>query len=158
MKTYAINYKGTIRVSNGIPNKFKWSGGYVAGNGSNMPMNKLRDMGWKEVITPDYDTDLQKLGNIYFDSPNNSYTYNVIDIVISKTLSELKDEKISKIKNWASNELKKTDWALIRKMDTGQDVPDTVQAARDAVRIQMTALESEVNDLTKKVDVIKYTF
>ena len=43
-------------------------------------------------------------------------------------------------------------------MDTGQEVPETIQAARDAVRLQMSALESEVQALTKKVDVIKYTF
>ena len=158
MKTYAINYKGTITVSNGIPNKFKWSGGYVAGNGSNIPMNKLKAMGWKEVITPEYDKDIQELGDVYFDSPNNSFTYPVIDKKISKTLSQLKGEKISRIKDWASSELKKTDWALIRRMDTGQEVPETIQAARDAVRLQMSALESEVQALTKKVDVIKYTF
>lgn len=155
---YAININGTITVYNGIPSKLRTQSGYIAGNADKMSMAKLREMGIKDVITPEYDKDLQELGEIYFDSKNNSFTYPVIDKKISKTLSQLKGEKIQIIKDWASNELKKTDWAIIRKLDTGKDVPDTIQAARDAVRLQMSALESEVKGLTKKADVIKYNF
>ena len=158
MKTYAINYRGTITVSNGIPNKFKWSGGYVAGNGSNIPMGKLKAMGWKDVITPEYDNELQELGEIYFDSPNNSFTYPVIDKKISKTLSQLKEEKLSRIKEWASSELKQTDWAIIRKLDTGKEIPASIQEHRDEVRSTMSTLEDSLNSLTKKKDVIKFTF
>ena len=155
---YAINIKGKITVYTSIPSKLKTQNGYIAGNANTMPISKLREQGLKDVIIPEYDKDLQELGKIYFDSKTNSFTYPVIDKKISKTLSQLKGEKIRSIKDWASKELKKTDWAVIRKLDTGKDVPDTIQASRDAVRLQMSALESEVELLTKKADVIKYNF
>lgn len=155
---YAIKIKGTIRLYSSIPSKLRTQNGYIAGNADKMPLSKLRDLGLKDVITPDYDKHTQELGEIFFDSANNSFTYPVIDKPIKETLSELKSRQISRIKEWASQELSKTDWAVIRKLDTGQDIPDTIQAARDAVRLNMSAYEAEVNALTKKKDVLKYTF
>lgn len=45
--------------------------------------------GFYDVVTPDYDKALQRLGDIYFDEINRIFTYTVID----KTLEELALEK-----------------------------------------------------------------
>jgi hypothetical protein len=49
--------------------------------------------GWRDVVFPDYDAALQRLGELTFDEANDHFTYAVID----KTPEELEAERLAMI-------------------------------------------------------------
>ena len=74
----AITIDSTIKVFNGYPSTFTNSEGITTINYSKADIEKKYEDGFRDVVEPDIDYDLEKRGNIYFDSANNVYTYEVI--------------------------------------------------------------------------------
>lgn len=82
MKAVSINNE--IKVFFSLPTDWK---NYL--NFKEASLELQHQEGFYDVVTPSYNTSLQKLGAIYFDGGNSIFTYPVID----KTLEELALEK-----------------------------------------------------------------
>jgi hypothetical protein len=61
-----------------------------------------------------------------------------------RDLEELKTTFIANVKLIASSLLSSTDWAVIKKLETGADVPAEIQAKREATRIEASRLKQEI--------------
>ena len=57
-----------------------------------------------------------------------------------------------------NSELAKTDWYVIRKTDNNDAIPSDVQTSRTNLRTQSATVETEINALTEKKEVILYDF
>lgn len=80
----AIDLNGTIKTYNVLPKIWK--------NHLNLSAASdefLKQLGFYDVVKPEYNTTTQYLGEIYFDEVNEVFTYPVID----KTQEELDQEK-----------------------------------------------------------------
>ena len=51
----AIEINGEIKTYSSIPNSFNVNGKYIAGGGKNLSEEKLKEFGFKDVVTPDVD-------------------------------------------------------------------------------------------------------
>ena len=110
--------------------------------------------GFLDVVTPTYDSRVEELSAIKL--VGNVYTYDVIDRVIAQTLAELKTQKISNLKSIIGGELQKTDWVVIRQMDSGEVAPQEVIDSRAELRTQSNTIGAEIKALTTKKAVLTY--
>mgnify|MGYP003117910585 CR=1 FL=1 len=154
----AINNKGKIRVYASVPDSFTSSAG-VHMNATKMSDEKLKSIGLFDVIiSDDYDERVHTLGEVYFDSPNTVFKKDLIDKIWTETLDKLKVQKINHFKSEVNSELSKTDWYVIRKTDNNDAIPSDVQTARTNLRTQSATVETEINALTEKKEVVLYDF
>lgn len=86
----AIDINGTIKTRNKIPNKWNGVLNYSSVNNTEM---QIAD-GWRGVVNPVYNTATEKIGILYFDSINDNFTYQIIDLtqIEIDELSEIDDE------------------------------------------------------------------
>ena len=154
----AINYKGKITTYQGVPNSFKSSQGEVM-NATKMSDEELKNLGLFDVIiSGDYDEKVHDLGEVYWDTENTVFKKDLVDKTWSETLEELKTRRINHFKSIVNSELQKTDWYIIRKSDSGDAVPESVTTDRATLRTQSTTVETEINALSTKKEVILYDF
>ena len=154
----AINKNGKITIYQGVPQSFTSSQG-VHLNAPNMSEQALKDAGMFDVvISDDYDERVHTLGEIYFDSPNTVFKKDLVDKTWTETLDELKTKRINHFKSMVNSELAKTDWYVIRKTDNNDAIPSDVQTARTNLRTQSATVETEINALTEKKEVVLYDF
>ena len=97
----AIKINGNIKVYRNLPNS--WEG--VMGNFSKLSGEEIRAYGFYDVVTPNYNSTIQKLSDIFWDADNKVFTYSVSNIEFSETLEELKEAKIKSLKMNALNNL-----------------------------------------------------
>ena len=67
----------------------------------------------------------------------------------------LKTILIRNLKSQAANELKNTDWYIIRKADKGTAIPSNIQTWRDAIRTKATEMETAISDCSSVDDIAK---
>jgi len=72
----AIDINGTISTYNTIPSTWNGILNYNSINNTEM---QIFD-GWRDVVYPAYDSATQKLGDIYFDAPNDVFTYYIVEL------------------------------------------------------------------------------
>ena len=99
------------------------------------------------------------------DTPPDSRLYNWSmdsDGKITSTAKALDDsDEVPGLKTTLKNKVKKqqkslldiTDWAIIRKVDKGTDVPSNIQTYRDAIRTKATEMENAI-EATSNVEEI----
>lgn len=145
---------GVIKVYNNIPNKFSSEIGTVLGGGANLTDEQLSAHGFKDLITPDYDSRTQELANLHLEG--DVYTYDVIDVPFLETLSELKANKVSELKSMVGSILSTTDWYIIREADSGEATPAEIRGERAALRTKSDTIEAEINALTTKKSVVLF--
>tara|TARA_R110001592_G_scaffold281133_1_gene548519 strand:+ start:57 stop:518 length:462 start_codon:yes stop_codon:yes gene_type:complete len=150
----AIEINGTIKVYSKLPNS--WKG--VMGNFSKLSDEEIKAYGFYDVVTPDYNSTIKKLSDIFWDADNEVFTYNVSDIEFSQTISELKEAKINELKNRINFELVKTDWYITRKVERNIDIPSNIVAQRNDLFSKCETKEVEINALTTKANIITYEF
>jgi len=126
------------------------------------------DLGFYDVVVPDYDPVTQVIYNIHMDNsyesptpedPNATrtvFTYDVKDKVISETVAELKTKRIEELKKLAYDKLQPTDWYAIRKAEKNTNIPSDIQTERDGIRSTVVTKEAEINALTTKAAILKY--
>ena len=154
----AVNNNGKIKVYASVPDSFHSSTG-VHMNATKMSAEKLKNAGMFDVlISDDYDERVHTLGEIYFDSPNTVFKKDLVDKTWTETLDELKTKRINHFKSMVNSELAKTDWYVIRKTDNNDAIPSDVQTARTNLRTQSATVETEINALTEKKEVVLYDF
>jgi hypothetical protein len=110
--------------------------------------------GFLDVVTPTYDSRVEELSAIKL--VGDVYTYDVIDKAITQTLAELKTQKIDNLKSIIGSQLNKTDWVVIRQMDSGEVVPQEVIDSRAELRTQSNTIGAEIKALTTKKAVLTY--
>ena len=150
----AIEINGEIKTYLSIPNSFKVNGKYIAGGGKNLSEEKIKELGFKDVITPDIDYRIQELSPIYLNG--DVYTYDVIEKPIKETLAELKANKVVELKSMIGGKLSQTDWYVIRQADAGTDIPQDIKDDRAALRTASNLIEAEINALTTKKAVVLF--
>ena len=150
----AIEINGEIKTYSSIPNSFKVNEKYIAGGGKNLSEDKIKELGFKDVVTPDIDYRIQELSEIKL--VGDVYTYDVIEKSIKETLDELKEQKVSELKSIIGGRLSQTDWYIIREADNGQATPQSIKDDRAALRTASDLIEAEINALTTKKSVVLF--
>jgi len=154
----AVNNNGKIKVYASVPDSFQSSTG-VHMNAPKMTEEELKNAGMFDVlISDDYDERIHTLGEIYFDSPNTVFKKDLVDKTWTETLEELKTRRINHFKSQVNSKLAETDWYVVRKADNGDAIPSDVQTARTNLRTQSATVETEINALTEKKEVVLYDF
>ncbi len=142
----AINLNGEIKTFSKIPSV------WTDDNGTHL--NIKEGFGFKDVVTPTYDSRVEELSAIKLDG--DVYTYDVIDRVIAQTLAELKTQKIDNLKSIIGSQLQKTDWFVIRQMDSGEVAPQEIIDSRAELRTHSNTIGAEIKALTTKKAVLTY--
>jgi len=149
----AIQINGSIKTYS----KLQKTWGTVIGGFDLLSDSDLQSYGFYDVVIPEYNSNIQTLGDIEFDSNNNVYTYPVVDLTWSETLAELKEAKIASLKQTYRDKLVETDWYIIRAQE-GVAAPQEILDARATLRTECDTHEAAVNALTTKANVQSYEF
>jgi hypothetical protein len=95
----AIEIDNVITTHNTIPSV--WNGILNYNSINNIDM-QISD-GWRNVVYPTYDSATQKLGDIYFDEPNNVFTYYVVELtdaeIQDRLTSQAEVDQVTSIQN-----------------------------------------------------------
>lgn len=144
----AIEINGEIKIFDSLPKS--WN------DGERIHEN-IKDydaLGFKDLVFPEYDSRIQNIENLHLE--DNVYTYDVVDITVAESLSELKSDKIKELKSMIGIELSKTDWYIIREADNGEATPQAIKDDRAALRSKGDELEDQINALTTKKAVVLF--
>lgn len=152
----AIEINGEIKTYSSIPNSFSVNGKYIAGGGKNLSEEKLKELGFKDVVTPDIDYRIQELSEIKL--VGDIYTYDVIEKEITKTIEELKQQKIEQLNNITSSKLDAIQWYWDREQRTNglKPVPQEIKDQDASIRLENDSIEAEINALTTKKSVVLF--
>ena len=145
-------FNGTIKTYNRLPKSF----GNIIGGFDLLSDSDLETHGFYDVVTPTYDSRIKELGDIYFDSANSQFTYPVNNKTWSKSLAELKEQKVANLKSIYNNELAKTDWIIVRDKELGNTTDQDVLDDRAALRTSCSTHETAINAKTTKAQVMSY--
>lgn len=148
---------GVVKTYKSLPTEYTKSDGSVILNFRKASTETLEAEGFYDVVKPSYDSRIEKLGNIEWDADNSEFTYPKSDKTFSQTVAELKAEKKQSVKDLANKELAKTDWYVTRKADLGTAIPSEIQTERSDIRSKVTERETEIDALTTKKNVVKWT-
>jgi len=145
----AIQHEGAIKKFTSLPKVWKDE------NGTHLNITDGQAFGFYPIVTPDYDSATQYLGDIEWDGTN--FTYPVLDRTWSQTVSELKESKIANLKSIYNRKLTETDWYVVREAETGVVTPDSIKYERADLRNSANDKEAEINALTTKKAVVSYS-
>ena len=148
----AIQIGGAIKRYTTIPKSW----GNVICGFDLLGSDTWEEAGFYDVVTPDYDSATQKLGDLEWDADSSTFTYPVINKTWTQTVAELKESKIASLKYIYNRKLSETDWYIIRAQE-GIAAPQDVIDARAALRTECGTKEAEINALTTKKAVVSYS-
>ena len=133
----AIEINGSIKKYSSTPKSWK---GVFAGFDL-LSDEALETYGFYNVVEPDgYDSQIHDLGEIEFDADNSVFTYSKSNKTWSQSLADLKTQKISNLKKYHLFYC------------------SSITTERAAVRSKVDTIESEINALTTKANVVKHTY
>ena len=150
----AIDINGEIKTYNELPQS--WEG--VMGNFNMLSEDEIKDYGFYDVIIPDYDSRIEVKSEIYWDSENEVFTYDISDKVLPSTLQELKDIRITELKFVTHTKLTKTDWYITRKSERDIAIPADIISEREDIINSYETNKTNINNLTTKKEVVVYEF
>lgn len=148
----AKDYNGTIKVYSTLPKSY----GSIIGGFNLLSDSDLEGHGFYDVAVPAYDSRIQELGNIYFDSDSSQFTYPVSNKDWTESLADLKVAKVKQLKDIYNSKLAKTDWYVTRKSEKGAAIPSDIQTERDDLRTECNTHEAAINAKTTKRQVESY--
>lgn len=148
----AIQINGAIKRYTKIPKAW----GNVITGFDLLSETKWQEAGFYDVVTPNYNSNTQYLGDIEWDADNSQFTYPVIDKTWSQTLAELKEAKIENLKAIYNRKLAKTDWVIVRDTELGNTTDQSILDDRAALRAECATKEGEINAKTTKAAVANY--
>ena len=97
--SYAINRNGTIQVYTSIPKSFKGSQKEYLGGFDQLTRAEQKAEGLYDVVMPSgYNSEIHDLGDIFWDSANTQFTYPKTNKTWSKSLADMKADKIANLK------------------------------------------------------------
>ena len=120
------------------------------------------DLGFYDVIVPTYDSTIQSIHNLHFQSgyddgvsTRDVFIYDVRDKDLDD-ISTLKSNKIAELKKLANTKLSVTDWVVVRNAEKSLSIPSGVTSDRDNIRSTVSTKEAEINSLNTQKAVIEY--
>jgi len=146
----AIQHNGAIKKFVSLPKV------WTDKNGTHLNITDGAKYGFYPIVTPQYNSATQMLGDIEWDADNNVFTYPVIDREFAQNIEELKVQKILQLKNIYNNEFAKTDWYYIRLTSLGTEVPQNIIDARAQLNLDCNNHEAAINALATKVEIVEY--
>lgn len=146
----AIQHEGAIKRFTYLPKVWKDD------NGVHLNITDGAAYGFYPIVTPNYDSTTQYLGDLNWDADSSTFTYPVIDRTWSQTVAELKESKIENLKSIYGRKLSETDWYIIRAQE-GIAAPQDIIDDRAALRTYCATKEDEINALTTKKAVVSYS-
>ena len=149
----AIQINGAIKRYTTIPKAW----GNVIGGFDLLSSTEWEAAGFYDVVTPDYDSATQKLGDLEWDADSNTFTYPVINKTWTQTVAELKEAKIANLKAIYNRKLSETDWYIVREAEGGTATPQSILDDRAALRTECGTKEAEINALTTKKAAVSYS-
>lgn len=146
----AIEINGEIKTFGTLPKS------WTDNDGTHLNLKDGSHLGFKDVVIPDYDSRVQQLSNLHLDG--DVYTYDVVDITFSETLSELKEGKIKASKLAAEAKLQEIQWYWDREVRTEgvKLVPQEIKDLDASIRSSQENVEAEINALTTKKAVVLF--
>ena len=155
--SYAINRNGTIQVYTSIPKSFNGSQKEYLGGFDQLTRAEQKAEGLYDVVMPSgYNSEIHDLGDIFWDSANTQFTYPKTNKTWSKSLADMKADKIANLKANANRELAKTDWIIVRDTELGNTTAQSTLDDRAAIRTSLQTKEGEINAKTTKAQVVQY--
>jgi len=152
---YAIDINGEIKKYNRLPKSW----GNIIGGFDILSNEEVKKYGFYDIEIPtDYNERTHSLSDIYFDETNDVFKRDLINLTWTKTLNELKSDKINNFKNQVKGHLNQTDWYVIRNVERGIDIPQNIKDERSSLLSQIQNIESEINALATKKQVVLYQF
>ena len=148
----AIDINGQINTYDKLPSSW----GNILGGFNLLSDEELKQYGFYDVVIPEYDSRIEVVGGLYFDSASETFTKDVSDKTWIQTLAELKERQINNFNHSTGSKLQQTDWYIIRNQETGDAIPSGITSARQALRDQANTVENEINALTTKKAVMSY--
>ena len=148
----AIQINGAIKRFTTIPKSW---GNVICGYDT-LSSSIWEEAGFYDVVTPDYNSNIQKLGDLEWDADSSTFTFPVINKTWSQTVVELKEEKIKLLKLKYNTKLQETDWYIIRSQE-GTSTPQSILDNRTALRTECATKEAEISALTTKVAIVSYS-
>ena len=148
----AIDINGQINTYDKLPSSW----GNILGGFNLLSDEELKQYGFYDVVIPEYDSRIEVVGGLYFDSASETFTKDVSDKTWIQTLAELKERQINNFNHSTGSKLQQTDWYIIRNQETGDAIPSDITSARQALRDQANTVENEINALTTKKAVMSY--
>ena len=148
----AIDINGKIKQYSKLPSSW----GNILGGFDLLSDEQLKTYGFYDVVIPDWDSNIQELGDLYFNNASETFTKDVSNKTWIQTLAELKEQQINNFKHLTASKLQQTDWYIIRNQETGDAIPADITSARQALRDQSEVVENEINALTTKKAVMSY--
>lgn len=149
----AIQIDGAIKRYITIPKAW----GNVIGGFDLLSSSDWEEAGFYDVVTPDYDSATQNLGDLEWDADSSTFTYPVINKTWTQTVAELKESKIANLKSIYNRKLAETDWYIIRASEGGTATPQSILDDRAALRTECGTKEAEINAKTTKAAVVSYS-
>jgi hypothetical protein len=128
------------------------------GNFSMLSEEEIKGYGFYDVIIPNYDPRIQIKSEIYWDSENEVFTYDISDRELSDTLEELKDIRITELKFVTHTKLTKTDWYVTRKAERDIAIPADIISERESIINLYETNKTNINNLATKKEVVVYEF
>lgn len=149
----AIQIDGAIKRYTTIPKAW----GNVIGGFDLLSSSDWEEAGFYDVVTPDYDSATQNLGDLEWDADSSTFTYPVINKTWTQTVAELKESKIANLKSIYNRKLAETDWYIIRASEGGTATPQSILDDRAALRTECGTKEAEINAKTTKAAIASYS-
>ena len=135
-----------------------WDGKkHYMGGFNHLSDEELKEEGFYNVVTPDYNTRSEYLSQIFFDEDNEVFTYNILDRPWDGTVDELKEDQIGDVKLRAHQYLSKTDWYISRKAEHDTAIPDSIIAKRKDIKDKVIQAETDINALSIVKEIFEYT-
>ena len=147
----AIQHEGAIKRFTSLPKVWKDD------NGVHLNITDGAAYGFYPIVTPSYDSAIQKLGDLEWDADSSTFTYPVIDRTWTQTVAELKEAKIANLKAIYNRKLSETDWYIVREAEGGTAAPQSILDDRTALRTECGTKEGEINAKTTKAAVVSYS-
>ena len=144
----AIEINGEITVFPNLPKTWEDE------NGLHLNIGDGYHLGFKDVILPEHDPEIEILDNIHLFG--DIYTYDVVPYDIPETVEELKINKLEELDRISKGTLLNTDWYIVREFETGVQTPQEIKDERAAIRLKDDQVKQEINALSDKIEIIKY--
>lgn len=68
----------------------------------------------------------------------------IVEGAVQSDFDKILQAKVKELKQLQNNDLAETDWYIIRKMDTGVEVPAEIETLRNNIRQKYNDIESEL--------------
>ena len=146
----AINDNGTIKTFTSVPKSWNGKIGLQYATDSD-----LEALGFYNVEKPSLKAS-QEYGDIEWDADNSVFTYPVNNKTYSKTVAQLKEQKIANLNQLYNSKLAETDWVIVRDTELGNTTDQSILDDRAALRTECATKESEINAKTTKAQVVDY--